>query len=141
MGRLIDADKLNNKKKYLFRTEGGAFPKSEWFIKADDFFAAPIVDAKEVVHAKWINVYPVLESHPMFMYGICSECGAETGCKSNYCHNCGAKMDLELQLTEYEEKCLFCKHNYKPLNCVPRCNCMCENHSDFELIKDIKEKF
>ncbi len=34
-GRLIDADKLNRKKKYCFPTERGAFPKSEWFIKAD----------------------------------------------------------------------------------------------------------
>lgn len=101
----------------------------------------PIADVREVVHGKWINAYPYLEPHPMFMYGICSECGAETGCKSNYCHNCGAKMDLELELTEYEEKCLFCKHNYKTLEDIPRCNCMCENHSDFELIKDIKEKF
>ena len=32
-GRLIDADKLNRKKKYCFQTESGAFPKSEWFIK------------------------------------------------------------------------------------------------------------
>ena len=45
MGRLIDADKLNKKKKYLFQTESGAFPKSEWFIKADDLFSAPTVDA------------------------------------------------------------------------------------------------
>lgn len=36
MGRLINADKLNKKKKYLFKTESGAFPKSEWFIKAVD---------------------------------------------------------------------------------------------------------
>ena len=45
MGRLVDADKLNKKKKYLFKTEGGTFPKSEWFIKADDLFSAPTVEA------------------------------------------------------------------------------------------------
>ena len=45
MGRLIDADKLNKKKKYLFKTESGAFPKSEWFIKADNLFLAPTVEA------------------------------------------------------------------------------------------------
>jgi hypothetical protein len=43
--KLIDADKLNKKKKYLFQTESGAFPKSEWFIKADDLFSAPTVEA------------------------------------------------------------------------------------------------
>ena len=45
MGRLIDADKLNKKKKYLFNTESGAFPKSEWFIKSNDVFLAPTVEA------------------------------------------------------------------------------------------------
>lgn len=43
--RLVDADKLNKKKKYLFQTESGAFPKSEYFIKADDLFSAPTVEA------------------------------------------------------------------------------------------------
>ena len=49
--RLIDADKLNRKKKYLFQTQGGCFPKSEWFIKADDLFAAPTINPYE-----WISV-------------------------------------------------------------------------------------
>ena len=43
--RYIDANKLNKKKKYTFQTQGGCFPKSEWFIKADDLFAAPTEDA------------------------------------------------------------------------------------------------
>lgn len=42
--RLIDANKLNRKKKYLFETRGLTFPKSEWFIKADDLFSAPTID-------------------------------------------------------------------------------------------------
>ena len=42
-GRIIDADKLNRKKKYCFQIERGAFPKSEWFIKADDLFSAPTI--------------------------------------------------------------------------------------------------
>lgn len=42
-GRLIDADKLNRKKKYCFDTERGAFPKAEWFIKVVDLFSAPTV--------------------------------------------------------------------------------------------------
>lgn len=49
--RLIDADKLNRKKKYSFQTQGGSFPKSEWFIKADDLFAAPTINPYE-----WISV-------------------------------------------------------------------------------------
>ena len=47
-GRLIDADKLNKKQKFIFQTKGGAFPKSEWFIKADDLFSAPtIIDGEK----------------------------------------------------------------------------------------------
>ena len=37
-GDLIDKNKLSKKKQYLFKTDNGAFPKSEWFIKADDLF-------------------------------------------------------------------------------------------------------
>ena len=95
---------------------------------------------KEVIHARWICTYPYLENNPLFMYGICSNCGAESN-GGDYCYSCGATMDVKLKLTEYEEKCLFCKYNYKTLDCVPKCNCLCEDHSDFELIENIKEKF
>lgn len=46
-GKLIDADKLNRKKKYCFQTQGGAFSKSEWFIKVDDLFSAPTIIEKQ----------------------------------------------------------------------------------------------
>lgn len=42
-GRLIDADKLNKKRKYLIQTHSGLSPMSEWFIKADDLFSAPTI--------------------------------------------------------------------------------------------------
>lgn len=42
-GRLIDADKLNKKRKYLIQTQSGFSPMSEWFIKADDLFSAPTI--------------------------------------------------------------------------------------------------
>ena len=32
------------------------------------------------------------------------------------------------------EKCRVCKHNYKEPEDEPRCNIMCENHSEFEPI-------
>lgn len=54
-------------------------------------------DVVPVRHGRWINAYPDIEPNPMFMYGICSECGFEQGISKylNYCPNCGAKMDLE----------------------------------------------
>ena len=37
-------------------------------------------------------------------------------------------------MTEFEKKCITCKNNYKPSDCVPKCNCMCENHNMYEPI-------
>ena len=55
----------------------------------------PAADVAPVRHGQWIDAYPDIEPNPMFMYGICSECGFEQGISKylNYCPNCGAKMD------------------------------------------------
>ena len=60
------------------------------FIKAQ-----PAADVAPVVHGRWIDAYPDIEPNPMFMYGICSECGFEQGLSKylKYCPDCGAKMD------------------------------------------------
>ena len=52
-------------------------------------------DVAPVRHGWWIDAYPDIEPNPMFMYGICSECGLEQGISKylKYCPNCGAKMD------------------------------------------------
>ena len=54
----------------------------------------PSEDVATVRHGRWIDAYPDIEPNPMFMYGICSECGFEQGISKylNYCPNCGAKM-------------------------------------------------
>ena len=54
----------------------------------------PSEDITPVRHGRWIDAYPDIEPNPMFMYGICSECGFEQGISKylNYCPNCGAKM-------------------------------------------------
>ena len=56
---------------------------------------APAADVVPVQHGRWIDAYPDIEPNPMFMYGICSECGFEQGISKylSYCPNCGAKMD------------------------------------------------
>lgn len=68
MARYIDADKLNKKKKYLFRTQGEPFPKSEWFIKADDFFSAPTAGVVKVIRCKDCKDF---EPHGNGKAGIC----------------------------------------------------------------------
>ena len=56
---------------------------------------AKTIEAEPVRHGRWIDAYPDIEPNPMFMYGICSECGFEQGISKylSYCPNCGAKMD------------------------------------------------
>ncbi|MBQ3529552.1 MAG: hypothetical protein IJA47_03560 [Oscillospiraceae bacterium] len=51
---------------------------------------APAVDAVEVVHGKWISA-----DYKPHIYRKCSKCGQRitVGKESNYCPNCGAKMD------------------------------------------------
>ena len=48
----------------------------------------PAAAVAPVAHGRWIKVKPV--------HYQCSICGVNTGgFTSNYCHNCGAKMDKE----------------------------------------------
>lgn len=62
---------------------------------ADCILYMDTADVAPVLHGRWIDAYPDIEPNPMFMYGICSECGFEQGISKylNYCPNCGAKMD------------------------------------------------
>ena len=54
---------------------------------------APTVDAVEVVHGRWdIQRYYGGVRKGMIARVICSECGYPNE-KTNYCPNCGAKMD------------------------------------------------
>ena len=52
-------------------------------------------DVAPVRHGRWIDAYPDIEPNPMFMYGICSECGFEQGISKylNYCPDCGCRID------------------------------------------------
>ena len=55
----------------------------------------PAADVAPVQHGRWIDAYPDIEPNPMFMYGICSECGFEQGISKylRYCPDCGCRMD------------------------------------------------
>ena len=54
---------------------------------------APTIEAKPVVHAHWISK----NDHGYEWIFVCSNCGYIDGYpfndRSNYCPNCGAKMD------------------------------------------------
>ncbi len=90
MRRLIDAKPLMQSGWHLVQTG-----ESNRFIQSMSLADIPTVDAVEVVHGKWAKQV----EDGMYWYE-CSECGGEvpkTRYKhdwySNYCPNCGAKMD------------------------------------------------
>lgn len=49
---------------------------------------APVVDAVPVRHGRWKRI-----DSSVYKPAICSCCGASQFIDSNYCQNCGAKMD------------------------------------------------
>lgn len=91
--RLIDADKLNKKKKYSFQTVGGCFPKNEWFLKVNDLLSAPTVDAVPVVRCKDCQFW---QRHTQVNrdYGKCERCGTVTTKCDDFC-SLGAKKSDE----------------------------------------------
>ena len=76
-----------------YRREKGSIQEAIKMVSFSEY--TPSADVVPVRHGWWIDAYPDIEPNPMFMYGICSECGLEQGISKylNYCPNCGAKMD------------------------------------------------
>ena len=59
---------------------------------------SPIIDAEPVRHGQWETKVYTIESDGWiteYREEVCSECGEGQIGISNYCPNCGAKMDLE----------------------------------------------
>ena len=56
--------------------------------------AIPSVDAAPMKRGRWIFKWDS-EKDPkrLFIRIVCSECDLHTGMKSNFCPNCGARMD------------------------------------------------
>ena len=100
MAEYIERDAISEEiRKYYYKNPPN-FSYGEGFDRGLDraqraILDAPAADVAPVRHGRWIDAYPGIEPNPMFMYGICSECGFEQGISKylNYCPNCGAKMD------------------------------------------------
>ena len=117
--RLIDANALLSKFKEhrdLYAPSWEAFKVSSISVKSRvdeidtcmaDVINAPTVDAVEVVHGRWIDRYGGKYANPLYE---CSECKKKAPYKfeddslhiglwlqdlTDYCPNCGAKMDGE----------------------------------------------
>lgn len=90
MGRLIDADKL--KQHYAWWENGSAEMTLD---RAKQIFdtiidVQPTVDAER--HGHWIHRFGDGHIEQALLGGKCSICGF-VGTATNYCPNCGAKMD------------------------------------------------
>lgn len=102
--RLIDANafiediKTEIVELWLNGLKGTPQPRDQLYDFINRIGEQPTVDAVEVVHADWINIIQLDETH---FIGFCSHCGTEqvvkfpTALKAyhKYCRWCGAKMD------------------------------------------------
>lgn len=102
--QLIDANDLKNvvtadiNRMYALRIDGVG-PLSRFLDQIDQ---QPTIDAVEVVHGRWdkyeddkfigYDANGRIKYRKVYTY-YCGRCGRGTAVKTNYCPNCGAKMD------------------------------------------------
>lgn len=97
--RLIDADALDAEMYHKsFEVDDGrnVWNSGLWIrykIFEEALRDAPTVDAVPVRHGKWIDRNGAIVA-PFWERYECSECGARSD-NSNYCPNCGARMDKD----------------------------------------------
>ena len=60
----------------------------QWYV--DKIKSIPAADVAEVRHGRWLCVDTDTEQ-----FFLCNRCKKKEYWESNYCHNCGAKMDEE----------------------------------------------
>jgi len=84
--------KMANEKRLIDATEARKHSTHDFITHFLD--RCPTVQAVEVVHGRWIFKHnPIEDPKGYFIRIVCSECNLHTGQKSNYCPQCGAKMD------------------------------------------------
>ena len=104
--RIIDADALMERRKsvYIEYIDDEDFDENcddAFVVLAKHINAAPTFTLDDIVpHGRWVMTLYTTESRRHRIISnkkfACSECGYSNGRKqSNYCPNCGAKMDLE----------------------------------------------
>ena len=94
--RLIDADSL--KERFLIVAQSGGpvvVHVSDICAAIEDEVYEGTVDAMEVVHGRWIEKQEAIPwcEDDVEVYTVCSVCESYSPGESNYCPNCGAKMD------------------------------------------------
>ena len=102
MGRLIDADRALE----IVRDQGIAHPNAYYLTNYATLILreAPTVDVAPVRHGRWDNIpntYMCVSGKDGSYHGCATSCSVcheinPNAYKTNYCPNCGAKMDLEV---------------------------------------------
>lgn len=99
MPRYIDAEtipvlfneKFKETQKLIEAGETQLNNLAEGFTEADEVVrSVPPADVQEVRHGKW-----KFDRFDNAWCSVCHHCGSNDAEVSNYCSNCGAKMDLE----------------------------------------------
>lgn len=91
--RLIDANYFVNKGIRNCPIEEGGIPLGDFAKHQKILELYPTVDAVEVVHGRWEEVTDQDEIVGEMDFYKCSVCGKLRWFETNYCPNCGAKMD------------------------------------------------
>lgn len=89
MSKYIDADKLDKEFNEILDNPKEYDKPIHDMLR--EFYFAPTEDVEPVKHGYWVKNL----THPYGIRYICSVCGGVKQWKSNYCPNCGAKMDRE----------------------------------------------
>ena len=92
--RIIDADALRALYEKALQFDPHEYiPPSEVIADIDE---APTIDAEPVKHGVWIEHKWAEENEGILIFNYeCTVCHAWIRDKSNFCPNCGAKMDGE----------------------------------------------
>lgn len=98
MARLIDADKIPYEECYVPDGDIQWEYKKALIAEKTVIDHQPTVDAVPVVHGRWVEKQEPIPwcEDDVDVFTVCSICNSRSIGESNYCPNCGAKMDLEV---------------------------------------------
>lgn len=89
--RLIDADALMGRTNGIFNDGEGIH-----YIDVADVETAPTIEAEPVRHGRWVEQQiKSVDSEEISKCSVCCYPVSTMWGKTNFCPNCGAKMDLQ----------------------------------------------
>ena len=90
--RLIDTDALRKKAQWVEIPDWRGINFDVEAVSVSSIDLAPTIEAEPVKHGRWIEH---IDHEMLTGYDECSVCHFGTIGQSNYCPNCGARMDGE----------------------------------------------